>query len=308
MADQRTFVGEADPGGGNRLWYHDGTGVRRPVEHVARHSPHGLSWGYAGKGPADAALSLLAAATGNEEAAEAHHQAFMGEVVAKLPVSERFALPVGHVEAWLAAKGVELGPARGRQRPVSAPDSAAQDAGEVASGGGDLLSRARALDERERRLLEREVRVDAMAAAVGLLAQVQRGVALPAEPVRRHLEALVIDTGDDVDVVAEGHGLEPPLAGAILAGTVKTLELGQVRQVCEGLRCTPYDLWGPAGARSIAHAYGPAQWPAGAEPLLPVDGTDAAALAPSADWPAVGAAAAAAAPELVPDLGPKLVL
>ncbi len=48
-----------------------------------------------------------------------------------------------------------------------------------------------------------------------------------------------------------------------------TLELAQVRQVCEGLGCTPYNLWGVEGARSIAHAYGPELWPRYREPLDP---------------------------------------
>lgn len=30
-----------------------------PIHHVVRHSPSGMEWGYAGSGPADAALSIL---------------------------------------------------------------------------------------------------------------------------------------------------------------------------------------------------------------------------------------------------------
>ena len=60
---------------------------------MARHSRAGLAWGHPGNGTADAALSILAVATGDAEVAERHHQAFMREVVAKLPVNERFALP-----------------------------------------------------------------------------------------------------------------------------------------------------------------------------------------------------------------------
>ena len=110
MPDNRAFVGEVDPAAGARLWYLDGTGVRQPVEHVVAHSPEGLSWGYPGNGPADAALSILHAATGDRDTAERLHQGFMHDVLAKLPVNERFALPAAQVEAWLAANGVELTP------------------------------------------------------------------------------------------------------------------------------------------------------------------------------------------------------
>ena len=322
MPDRRAFVGEVDPSAGARLWYLDGTGVRQPVAHVVQRSPDGLSWGYAGKGPADAALSILVAATGNRETAEALHEAFMHDILAKLPVNERFALPAAHVEAGLGANGAELAPTHQR-RPVGhgeEPDGEGQyedlDRGgaHLDRGAAALAARARALDERERRLLEREVRVDAMAVAVGLAPEVEPATWLPAEPVRHHLQALVVDSGDDIAEVARTNGLDPRWAAAVAAGTVNQLDVPHVRHVCEGLRCTPYDLWGTEGARSISHAYGPDAWPAATEPLMPVDGAAADVLAPSLDWPAAlpaaGVAAAThapAAPELVRDLGPELV-
>jgi len=314
VPDRRAFVGEVDPSAGARLWFLDGTGVRQPVDHVVQHSPDGLSWGYAGKGPADAALSILVAATGNRETAEGLHEVFMRDVLAKLPVNERFALPAAQVEAWLGANGAELAPAR--QRRPAGPGDEADGQGEhedLDRGAAALAARARALDERERRLLEREVRVDAMAVAVGLAPEVEPATWLPAEPVRRHLEALVVDSYDDIAEVARTNGLDPRWAAAVAAGSVTQLDVAHVRHVCEGLRCTPYDLWGTQGARSISHAYGPDAWPAATEPLMPVDGAEADALAPSLDWPAIpaagvaAAAAAPAAPELVPDLGPELV-
>ena len=54
------------------------------LEHVVRHSPTGIEWGYAGSGPADLALSVLARVAGMDEA-EAHYQHFKAEVVARLP-------------------------------------------------------------------------------------------------------------------------------------------------------------------------------------------------------------------------------
>ena len=315
MPDRRAFVGEVDPTAGARLWFLDGTGVRQRVDHVVQHSPEGLAWGYAGKGPADAALSILTAATGDRQTAERLHEGFMRDVLAKLPINERFALPAAQVETWLGANGAELGPSRQR-RPVAAgeePDSQGPHE-DFDQRGAALAARARALDERERRLLEREVRVDAMAVRVGLAAEVEPATCLPAGPVRHHLEALVVDTGDNIAEVARANGLDPLWAAAVAAGTVTQLDVAHVRHVCEGLRCTPYDLWGTEAARSISHAYGPDAWPVTTEPLMPVDGAEADALAPSLDWPAIVPAAGAAtvalapaAPEPMRDLGPELV-
>jgi len=38
----------------------DGPADRHPLTHVSYHSPDGVEWGYAGSGPADLALALLA--------------------------------------------------------------------------------------------------------------------------------------------------------------------------------------------------------------------------------------------------------
>ena len=287
---EAAYVGEVDPEGGAQLWLFNGAGVRQPVDHVARHSRAGLAWGYAGNGPADAALSILTVATGDGDVAERHHQAFMREVVAKLPVNERFALPGAEVDAWLHRHGFDAAAARERQRtatasPMGETQGAADDLDRPAAA---LAERSRALDEREQRLREREARVDAMAVAVGLVPVVGRATSLPAEPVRRQLEALVIDTGDGVDELARAGGIDPGWAAGVATGAITQVDLPHVRQVCEGLRCTPYDLWGPAAARSITHAYGPDAWPAEAEPLLPVDGIDAAPVIGS-DWQAPGA-------------------
>ena len=306
MPDKRAFVGEVDPDHGARLWLLDGTGVSEAVEHVVNRSPDGLSWGYRGNGPADAALSILVFATGDRGTAERLHDAFMSEVLAKVPVNERFALPVSEVGAWLSAHGGRLG--RQRPSPSAGPDAEGHD--DPGGRGAALAERARGLDERERRLLEREVRVDAMAVTVGLLPEVEPAMWLPAEPVRRQLEALVFDTGDDIGVVAGANGLDARWATAVVVGAVTRVDLPHVRHVCEGLRCTPYDLWGTAGARSISHAYGPDAWPARTEPLLPVDEVQANGLSPSDDWPGVAgpevglALEEPAAPELVRDFGP----
>ena len=194
------------------------------------------------------------------------------------------------MDAWLRRHGFAAAAARERQRTATAsPGEESQGpADDLDRPAATLAERSRALDEREQRLREREARVDAMAVAVGLVPVVGRATSLPAEPVRRQLEALVIDTGDGVDELARSSGIDSGWAAGVAPGAIPQVDLPHVRQVCEGLRCTPYDLWGPGAARSITHAYGPDAWPADVEPLLPVDGIDAAPAIGS-DWPALGA-------------------
>ena len=131
-----------------------------------------------------------------------------------------------------------------------------------------LDERARELDERERVLAEREARVDGRAVAQGL-DPVVAAWAVPAAPLATELRHLMIDTGDDLPTVARGIGLDPEWARAVLDGVIVEVDVAHVQQVCEGLHCTPYDLFGPDAARSIAHAYGPELWPAAVEPLDP---------------------------------------
>ena len=230
----------------------------------------------------------------------------MREVVAKLPVNERFALPRAEVDAWLhrhastprrpGSANVQQPPRRERRATARRTTSDRQATA--------LAARSRALDQREQRLREREARLDAMAVAVGLVPVVGRATSLPAEPVRCQLEALVIDTGHGVDELARSSGMDPRWAAGVATGVITQVDLPHVRQVCEGLRCTPYDLWGPGAARSISHAYGPDAWPADAEPLLPVDGLDSGPVI-STDWPPLAPAPALEAhvldgPELIP--------
>jgi hypothetical protein len=56
----------------------------RPLEHVVRHSPSGIEWGYGGSGPADLARSILFAFT-DEATAERHCVRFKDEFVAAVP-------------------------------------------------------------------------------------------------------------------------------------------------------------------------------------------------------------------------------
>ncbi len=69
------------------------------LDHVVRHSPTGIEWGYAGSGPADLALSVLARVAGMDEA-ERHYHAFLHAVVACLPEAGGL-VRASDVRAWL---------------------------------------------------------------------------------------------------------------------------------------------------------------------------------------------------------------
>ena len=64
------------------------------------HSPTGLEWGYAGSGPAQLALAILADHTGDEVYATAQHQRFKREVTGRLPV-EQWEILGEYVAAWV---------------------------------------------------------------------------------------------------------------------------------------------------------------------------------------------------------------
>ncbi len=51
------------------------------------HSPTGFEWGYAGSGPAQLALALLADCLGDEEEAIQWHHDFKSGVIAALPIA-----------------------------------------------------------------------------------------------------------------------------------------------------------------------------------------------------------------------------
>ncbi len=156
-------------------------------------------------------------------------------------------------------------------------------------------------------MTEREARVDALGVSVGLVAEVASATWLPASPVRYQLEALVVDTGDDVEEVGRALGVEPEWAAAVAQGTMTRVDLRHVRLVCEGLRCSPYDLWGTVGARSVAYAYGPDDWPVQTEPLTATGGIELAPVMEVDDlgpWPPPGGPVG---PDFAPEITPELM-
>jgi Family of unknown function (DUF6166) len=66
---------------------------------LANHSPTGFEWGYAGSGPAQLALAILADATGDGALALSLHQRFKAAVVQRLP-HEEWTLTADSVRAF----------------------------------------------------------------------------------------------------------------------------------------------------------------------------------------------------------------
>lgn len=97
------YIGE--PGG--RVWITSANGPKRPLPQrrdLKQHSAAGFSWGYGGSGPAQLAIALLADASGDDKRALAHYMEFRLDVIARLPVNERFEISALEVRSWLSQR------------------------------------------------------------------------------------------------------------------------------------------------------------------------------------------------------------
>lgn len=81
-------------------------GRSAPLNHVVRHSPTGIEWGYAGSGPADLARSVLLALSVNEETVDALYHDFKRDVVATIPHSGA-SIETEEIERWLVDRGAK---------------------------------------------------------------------------------------------------------------------------------------------------------------------------------------------------------
>lgn len=73
-----------------------------PSLKLRNHSPTGFAWGYGGSGPAQTALAILLAVSGDAEATQRHYMAFKFEHVANWP-QESTSVELD-VAAWLRRK------------------------------------------------------------------------------------------------------------------------------------------------------------------------------------------------------------
>lgn len=73
-------------------------------KHIVLHSPTGMNWGYGGSGPADLALSLLAAVVGKNVALQ-HYQKFKWDIVSKF--DDNWSIMASDIRAWVDAQEKE---------------------------------------------------------------------------------------------------------------------------------------------------------------------------------------------------------
>lgn len=86
--EQASLVDYDGPYGGGdiRLWRDDNGTAHANVPHaLILHSPTGFEFGYAGSGPADLALNILIAITGDPDWAKEKHQVFKEQFIAAIP-------------------------------------------------------------------------------------------------------------------------------------------------------------------------------------------------------------------------------
>ena len=73
-----------------------------PRRDLMNHSPDGFQWGYAGSGPAQLALAILADALGDDMRAVRLHQRFKSDFLARRPRSRGWSITRRFVMNWAA--------------------------------------------------------------------------------------------------------------------------------------------------------------------------------------------------------------
>jgi hypothetical protein len=133
----------------------------------------------------------------------------------------------------------------------------------------DGPARAAELARWETRLRTHEAQLEAWVASLTAQNHVEPLWTLPSEPVMAALHNLQRDMGAESDLAtfAGGLSMPPALVADLTSGRPFALNIDRISQVCEALRCSPYDLWGKDLAQGILHAYGPERWPRYIEPL-----------------------------------------
>jgi hypothetical protein len=265
------YRGSFDATGSAQVRWYPNDAKPEPVPHVKEHSPSGLNWGYTGNGPADTALSILTHAARQQEIADELHQQFKRDVIADLEPNQPFELQGRRVANWLHAHGVEPDGLIPEVEDAPLEDRLERrlvDEDEFSAvHERDLQRRLHEITERERDLDRLRRRLDAQAAALRTALDVQPSWTLPAGPLVEQIRCVQRGTGDSLELVAKGFGVEDWWADSLIVGKITDVDLEHIQQVCEALHCSPYDLWGVNDARRILHAYGPELWPRFIEPL-----------------------------------------
>jgi Family of unknown function (DUF6166) len=74
---------------------------------LGHHSPTGFEWSYAGSGPAQTALAILADATGDDRLAVALHQNFKFQFVSRFPRAG-FEMTAEQIQRWAEEEAKKL--------------------------------------------------------------------------------------------------------------------------------------------------------------------------------------------------------
>lgn len=77
-----------------------------PLQHIEWHSPDGFQWGFAGSGPADAALSILFDYTGDMSEAKILYQEFKFDFIARM--KKCLGIFGFEMDEWLEKKRKEI--------------------------------------------------------------------------------------------------------------------------------------------------------------------------------------------------------
>lgn len=111
----KTYIGERTPDGCQVVVLdsskHDGGYLLNPRYDMRNHSPDGFNFGYAGSGPAQLSLALLADALGDDDRAQDMYQTFKFKVIGRL-TGDKFEM----TEEDIRQKVTELEAEKGRRR------------------------------------------------------------------------------------------------------------------------------------------------------------------------------------------------
>jgi hypothetical protein len=98
---------------------------------LVNHSPSGFSWGYAGSGPAQLALALLADALGDDDLAVRLHQDFKFKVVACWLEGERWWITADQIMAVVKVIEQEIAHMAKENGPSAVSTAASLSTGEA---------------------------------------------------------------------------------------------------------------------------------------------------------------------------------
>jgi hypothetical protein len=174
------------------------------------------------------------------------------------------------------APAIASGPERHRTRPAPGPEATATRGEGSSPALGELVRRlpeldrpalvglAAALGRHHTELSRRSRSAPAPGPAApgdnlpspspGVGGQQAETPTFPAAPAAAQLAIFMIDTGDDVETVARGLGVDPAWVHGVMTGEITHVDSTRARQLCRGLDLRPTEVFGPPAAPLEAEA------------------------------------------------------